>query len=74
MTERLPAVVGRAGVVGDTAPPLPALVAAAGDQAGMRFLEFFAAAIRSCAHRVIVPDGCTLSIHVRETANGISLG
>jgi hypothetical protein len=47
VTERLPAVVGRAGVVGDTAPPLPALVAAAGDQAGVRFLEFFAAAIRS---------------------------
>ena len=56
MTERLPAVVGRAGVVGDTAPPLPALVAA-GDQASVRFLEFFAAAIRSCAHRAIVTYG-----------------
>ncbi len=60
MTARLPAVVGRAGVVGDTAPPLPALVAAAGDQAGVRFLEFFAAAIRSCAHRAIVTYGWTL--------------
>lgn len=27
-------------------PPLPALVLAAGDHAGMRFLEFFAANIR----------------------------
>ncbi len=54
MTARLPAVV-----VGDTAPPLPALAAAAGDQAGVRFLEFFAAAIRSCAHRAIVTYGCT---------------
>ena len=61
MTERLPAVVGRAGVVGDTAPPLPALVTAAGDQAGVRFLEFFAAAIRSCAHRAIVTYGYALT-------------
>ena len=28
-------------------PKLPALVAAAGDEAGLRFLEFFAAAIRN---------------------------
>ena len=29
------------------APALPALIAAAGDQAGIRFLEFFAASIRN---------------------------
>jgi hypothetical protein len=30
-----------------SAPALPALVAAAGDRASMRFLEFFAAKIRN---------------------------
>ena len=74
MTARLPAAAGRAGVVGDTAPPLPALAAAAGDQASVRFLEFFAAAIRSCAHRAIVTYGCTQPRRKRETVDGVSPG
>ena len=74
MTERLPAVVGRAGVVGDTAPPLPALVAAAGDQASVRSLEFFAAAIRSCAHRAIVTSGCIPRRRGGETVGRVSPG
>ena len=74
MTARLPAVVGRAGVVGDTAPPLPALAAAAGDQAGVRFLEFFAAAIRSCARRAIVTYRWALMGQDGETAADVSRG
>ena len=44
------------------APMLPALVAAAGDPAGMRFLEFFAVNIRNPhtrrAYRRAVADFC----------------
>jgi site-specific recombinase XerD len=49
VTDQLPAVVrGHAITVSlPTAPAVPALIAAAGDRAALRFLEFFAAAIRN---------------------------
>src|SRR3954452_4567747 len=49
MTDQLPAVVGGNGITAGLAagPAVPALIAAAGDRATIRFLEFFAAAIRN---------------------------
>ena len=49
MTDLLPAVAG-AGAITVSLPPapaVPALIAAAGDRAALRFLEFFAASIRN---------------------------
>jgi hypothetical protein len=48
MSERLPAVIERTKNIGDArAPIVPALIAAAGERASLRFLEFFAANIRN---------------------------
>jgi site-specific recombinase XerD len=49
MTEQRPATAGPTGLLIHTtaSPTLPGLVAAAGDRAQLRFLEFFAAAIRN---------------------------
>ena len=47
MTEQLPAVIERAKVTADRAHVVPALIAAAGERASRRFLEFFAANIRN---------------------------
>ena len=48
MTAQLPAIIDRTRIVGDVrAPIVPALIAAAGERASLRFLEFFAATIRN---------------------------
>jgi site-specific recombinase XerD len=48
MTEQLPAIIERTGIIGDARTPVvPALIAIAGERASLRFLEFFAAAIRN---------------------------
>ena len=47
MTAQVPAVVDRPGNVATAGPIVPALIAAAGDRARVRFLEFFAAQIRN---------------------------
>lgn len=48
MTVQLPATTRPAGNdAGDRTPAVPALIAAAGDRARVRFLEFFAAQIRN---------------------------
>jgi site-specific recombinase XerD len=47
MTEQLPAVIERAKITADRAHIVPALIAAAGERASRRFLEFFAANIRN---------------------------
>jgi site-specific recombinase XerD len=48
MTAQLLAIIDRTRIVGDVrAPIVPALVAAAGERASLRFLEFFAATIRN---------------------------
>ena len=48
MTAQLPAIIDRTRIVGDVrAPIVPALIAAAGERASLRFLEFFAANIRN---------------------------
>jgi hypothetical protein len=45
---QLPGIIGPAKIIrADHSPVLPALVAAAGERASMRFLEFFAANIRN---------------------------
>jgi Phage integrase, N-terminal SAM-like domain len=61
MTDQLPAVVGDNGITAGLAgPAVPALIAAAGDRATIRFLEFFAANIRNSntrrAYRGAVAD------------------
>jgi site-specific recombinase XerD len=49
MTEQLPAVAGTGTITAgvSASPAVPALIAAAGDRASLRFLEFFAASIRN---------------------------
>jgi site-specific recombinase XerC len=48
MSEQLPAVIDRTRIIGDIrAHFVPALIAAAGEPASLRFLEFFAANIRN---------------------------
>jgi site-specific recombinase XerD len=48
MSKQLPAIIDRAGIIGDIrAHVVPALIAAAGDRASLRCLEFFAANIRN---------------------------
>jgi site-specific recombinase XerD len=48
MTEQLPAIIERTGIIGDARTPVvPALIAIAGERASLRFLEFFAVAIRN---------------------------
>jgi site-specific recombinase XerD len=48
MTEQVPALIDHTEIIGaDYAPIVPALIAAAGDSASYRFLEFFAANIRN---------------------------
>lgn len=50
MTDHLPIIADRSGIVSRLSPNLPvipALIAAAGDRATLRFLEFFAANIRN---------------------------
>ncbi len=48
MTNRLPAVIDRAEVAaGESRYTVPALSAAAGERASLRFVEFFAANIRN---------------------------
>ena len=48
MTEQLPAIIDRTEIIGaDHARIVPALIAAAGERASLRFLEFFAANIRN---------------------------
>jgi hypothetical protein len=48
MNERLPAIIDRTGIIGNgRAHIVPALIAAAGEHASFRFLEFFAANIRN---------------------------
>jgi hypothetical protein len=49
MSKQLPAIIDRAEISGgDTyTPVVPALVAAAGERASLRFREFFAANIRN---------------------------
>jgi site-specific recombinase XerD len=49
MTDQLPAVAGAGPIAAGAATPpaVPALIAAAGDRAALRFLEFFAASIRN---------------------------
>ena len=45
---RLPAIIARPGIIGNArAHVVPALIAAAGERASLRFLEFFAANIRN---------------------------
>jgi hypothetical protein len=44
MSEQLPVIIERTKIVGDAhGPVMPALIAVAGEQASLRFLEFFAA-------------------------------
>src|ERR1700722_1570821 len=48
MTQQLPAIIDRTGkIAADRAHVVPALIAAAGERATLRFLEFFAANIRN---------------------------
>jgi site-specific recombinase XerD len=48
MNEQLPAIIDRTKIIGDARAPLvPALIAASGERASLRFLEFFAANIRN---------------------------
>jgi site-specific recombinase XerC len=48
MTEQVLTVIDHTEIIGaDYAPIMPALIAAAGDRASLRFLEFFAANIRN---------------------------
>src|SRR5450755_4073961 len=48
MSEQLPAILDRTKIIGDArAHFVPALIAAAGERASLRFLEFFAANIRN---------------------------
>ena len=48
MSEQLPAIIDRTEIIGDArAHVVPALIAAAGERASLRFLEFFAANIRN---------------------------
>jgi site-specific recombinase XerD len=48
MSEQLPAIIARTEIIGDArAHVVPALIAAAGERASLRFLEFFAANIRN---------------------------
>jgi site-specific recombinase XerD len=47
VTAQLPALVPRSEIIGAHRPHVPALIAAAGDRASLRFLEFFAATIRN---------------------------
>jgi site-specific recombinase XerD len=48
MTEQLPAIIERSEIIGDIrAHVVPALIAASGERASLRFLEFFAANIRN---------------------------
>jgi site-specific recombinase XerD len=48
VTEQLPAIIDRTEIIGDArAHVVPALIAAAGERALLRFLEFFAANIRN---------------------------
>jgi hypothetical protein len=48
MSEQLATVIDRTGIIGDIrAHVVPALIAAAGERASLRFLEFFAANIRN---------------------------
>lgn len=48
MSAQLPATIGQGEIIaGDRMHAVPALIAAAGEKAGRRFLEFFAATIRN---------------------------
>ena len=48
MTEQLPAIIGRTEIIDNVRTPfVPALIAASGERASLRFLEFFAANIRN---------------------------
>jgi|tagenome__1003787_1003787.scaffolds.fasta_scaffold20400874_2 hypothetical protein len=48
MTAQLPTIIDRSRIVRDVRVPIvPALIAAGGERASLRFLEFFAAAIRN---------------------------
>jgi site-specific recombinase XerD len=48
MSEQLPAIIDRTNIIGDArAHVVPALIAAAGEHATLRFLEFFAVTIRN---------------------------
>src|ERR1700719_4477421 len=48
VTEQLPAIIDRTEIIGDArAHVVPALIAAAGERASLRFLEFFAGQIRN---------------------------
>jgi site-specific recombinase XerC len=47
MMDQIPAVVSGHAITGSLPPAVPALIAAAGDRAALRFLEFFAATIRN---------------------------
>ncbi len=48
MTGKLPAIIDRTAIVADNSTHVvPALIAAAGERASLRFLEFFAANIRN---------------------------
>jgi site-specific recombinase XerD len=59
MTDRLPAILStRPRQLASAAPMVPALIAAAGDQAARRFLEFFAATIRNAHTRRAYGRAC----------------
>ena len=47
MSAKLPAITQSDGLSSHSVRALPVLVASAGERAGMRFLEFFAANIRN---------------------------
>jgi hypothetical protein len=48
MNEQLPAIIDRTEIISDVrAHVVPTLIAAAGERASLRFLEFFAANIRN---------------------------
>src|SRR5271165_117844 len=48
MTDQLPAIIDQVKIVaGDAAQVVPALIAASGERASLRFLEFFASTIRN---------------------------
>jgi Phage integrase, N-terminal SAM-like domain len=48
MSAQLPAVIDRTKIIGEArAPVVPALIAAGGERASLRFLEFFTANIRN---------------------------
>jgi integrase len=58
MNEQLPAIIDRTGTIGDIrAHVVPALIAAAGERASLRFLEFFAANIRNPHTRGLFASG-----------------